>query len=328
MGRGGWERFESDAADITVVSEHAETPWRALTLPEARADLAETGRAFERGEDAFATAMLRELAPVLRDLTARAAKLPRTAQAARSLDVPPGKRKPLERALADVLQATYTAAQRQAAQEVARLPRLHRMAEPTILEMAQRGGLIGERARAFFKNKATWVTGITLDDVLKRAQAVLFNALKQDKTPGQVKYELDQAVADYLPETDSAGRTVNVPHRIETIARTNVAEAINEGRWALFTDPELEGFVTLVRYSAVLDSRTRETHRAWDGVTLPPDHPAWFGPRDSRPPNGFNCRCLLVPISASDADAMATPDSEIPREPAADRGFKQGQAFG
>jgi len=198
-------------------------------------------------------------------------------------------------------------------------------AEPLIPFAQPRGGLVGQDAERYFRAKAFWVTGLLEEEILKRAQTVLLSSLKQDKTQGQVLFELHQALGEFIPTKDALGRIVNVPARIETIARTNIAEAVNEGRWARFTDPEVVDALEGVQYSAILDDRTRETHAAWDGVTRPVDDPIWFQP-DRRPPNGMNCRCALVPVTASSEQEM-TPDDQLPLATAGpdvfpDKGFK------
>lgn len=184
-----------------------------------------------------------------------------------------------------------------------------------------RAGLTPPQARRFLTARAGESAQSIADAITKAAKNVLFNALKQDKTEGQVLFELDQALADWIPERDTAGRLVNVPARVETIARTLTAESVNEARYAEFTDPDLEGFVTGFEYAAILDSRTRPNHAAWDKVTLPVDNPHWYSPIDNRPPTGYNCRCLLVPVTAADEQAW-TRDDEVPTEPAADPGFR------
>jgi hypothetical protein len=298
--------------------------WRPLTHPEVRADLDEKRRLFDDLTARYGAELAQATRAIVLDLKHRADRLPETAAAVRNLKVSPKVEAGFRRVADAMLREAYAKGQASGAMEVRRAGAMHRFSErqeAVLAQFASRGGLIGSRAAQFFANKAVWITGLALDDIVKRAQTVLFNSLKQDKTKGQVLYELDQAVADYLPELDSAGRVVNVPARIETIARTNLAEAVNEGRWSSFVDPELEGFISMVRYSAVMDDRTRSRHAHWDGVTLPVNHPAWFGPPDNRPINGFQCRCVLVPISMADG-VEPTPDSEIPREPAADPGFK------
>lgn len=316
-----FRKWLSGDDDVFTLSE-TET-WRPLTASERRANLPEVAATVDMLTDTMGTVLADVTAGVIRDLTKRAERLTLDGKSVRAFAIPEAQGAKIRRVVDAAVREAYGEGQRGVGLSLASMPRTMSEAETAVLERyQQRGGLVGARATEFFRNKAFWVTGLLLDDVLKRAQTVLFNALKQDKTKGQVLYDLDQTLNEYIPERDSLGRIVNVPHRIETIARTNIAEAVNEGRWAAMTDPELDGFITLIRYSAVLDNRTRDTHRAWDGVTLPPNHPAWFTPKDQRPPNGFNCRCVAVPVSAGDEDAVQTPEGEIPRVSASDDGFE------
>lgn len=307
------------------MAEYAATGdfWRPLTATETRANLAETRQQFTTLETSHGAVVAAAIADVLMAVRKTAEKAT-TAQSVRDLAVPKTVETILRKAVQDMLHAGYASGQAKAAQEVRAAgmqARFSETQEAILIRFADRGGLVGARALSFFNSKSVFVTGITLDDILKRTQTVLFSALKQDKTPGQVMFEVDRAMADYLPATDAAGRVTNVPARVENIVRTNLAEAVNEGRWAAFNDPDLEGFISMVRYSAVMDDRTRETHAAWDGVTRPMDDQVWFGPPDNRPPNGFQCRCILIPISIADGTEQ-TPDDEVPSEPAADPGFK------
>ena len=297
-------------------------PWRPLTDHEQSIGFAETAQQVDAHMAQAGTAIAEATQTVIRNLRAKVARLTITAKAVRDLDVTAKDRTMLRKVIEQVLSEGYATGQQTVGREIRRGVHAVKLSEDAaaVLELAERGGLVGSKAQSYFQSKAFWVTDLLLTDVLKRAQGVLFNSLKQDKTSGQTLYELDQALGDYLPETNAAGQIVNVPARIETIARTNLADAVNEGRWAAASDPDMQGYVNTARYSAVLDSRTRENHRAWDGVTLPMNHPAWFGPPDERPPNGFNCRCILV--FGNDASMDITPDDEIPTVPAADPSFK------
>ena len=171
-------------------------------------------------------------------------------------------------------------------------------------------GLVGEEVDRFFDSYALWATGILAEDILAEAQEVLEARLQ---TPAEVITALDDALGDYLPERDAAGRVVNIPLRLETIARTNLATANQAGRMAAFTDPDLDdGFLVGFEYSAVLDDRVREAHLAWDGIV----RPATFWNDLGVPPSGFNCRCTLVPVTVYDGmsvtDEADLPDAEIP----------------
>jgi SPP1 gp7 family putative phage head morphogenesis protein len=94
-------------------------------------------------------------------------------------------------------------------------------------------------------------------------------------------------------------KTVTSPHRIQTAVRTNAFEAINEARYSTFTDPALDGFVEALEYSAILDDRTTEICTHLDGRVYPAESPQWDA---IRPPNHFNCRSLLVPVTIIDTE--------------------------
>jgi len=84
-------------------------------------------------------------------------------------------------------------------------------------------------------------------------------------------------------------------HRLRTIMRTNLRVSHAAGRAHRIAQhskrkPWLE-------YQAVLDSRTRDAHRNWDGVVLRHDDPWW---ETHMPPNGWGCRCGVALRSKAD----------------------------
>src|SRR6185295_19061036 len=89
------------------------------------------------------------------------------------------------------------------------------------------------------------------------------------------------------------GSIEDVPAYLNTLVRANTFEALNEARYAEFTDPAVSDFVEALEYAAVLDSSTTEICRELNGKVYRADSPEW----DSiRPPNHFNCRSVLVPV--------------------------------
>jgi len=53
------------------------------------------------------------------------------------------------------------------------------------------------------------------------------------------------------------------------------------------------------RYVAVMDGRTRPTHRALNGAVFPADHPFWA---INYPPQGFRCRCTVQALTQAQVD--------------------------
>lgn len=86
------------------------------------------------------------------------------------------------------------------------------------------------------------------------------------------------------PKTGEIKQIYIGSRRLKNIYNTNmrVAYAVGAYEEAMSSDAQF------LRYTAVLDSKTRASHRALHGVILPKDHPFW----DTHyPPNAWNCRC-------------------------------------
>lgn len=99
--------------------------------------------------------------------------------------------------------------------------------------------------------------------------------------------------------------TLGTVRRLETIFKTNVQTAYQVGRWKAFdaarvTHPYLQ-------YVAILDSRTRPTHRALHLRVFHIDDPIW---KYIYPPNGFNCRCRVRALTADDVKRKGLQVSE------------------
>ncbi|WP_368565502.1 phage minor head protein [Pseudoxanthomonas sp. UTMC 1351] len=87
--------------------------------------------------------------------------------------------------------------------------------------------------------------------------------------------------------------------RLETIFRTNMMTAYSAGEWTQIE--ATADSAPYLMYDAVDDTRTREQHRAWDGLVLRWDDPWW---NTHRPPNGWNCRCSVIQLGPRDLRAM------------------------
>lgn len=88
------------------------------------------------------------------------------------------------------------------------------------------------------------------------------------------------------------------PRRLRLIYEQNVQTAFMAGRWqglkaAAQTHPYW-------RYVAVMDDRTRHSHRAMHGRLWRHDDLVW---EEIYPPNGWRCRCRVQPVSAQAVQA-------------------------
>ena len=156
-------------------------------------------------------------------------------------------------------------------------------------------------------------------DLLADVGEALNQALVEGQTLAQFREALVPKLmkagwwGEQLQEDPLTGRThvvqLGSARRVETIFRTNMMTAYAAGEWAQIE--ETAESAPYLMYDAVDDNRTREQHRAWDGVTLRWDDPWW---RTHRPPNGWQCRCSVIQLGPRDLRAMGKdgPDTAPP----------------
>lgn len=142
-------------------------------------------------------------------------------------------------------------------------------------------------------HRAFTVAKITKLDLLADVQESLayaaenglgFEEWKKSLLPTLVKKGWLGNVDAKDPKTGEIKQIYVGSRRLKNIYNTNmrVAYAVGAYEEAMSSDAQF------LRYTAVLDSKTRASHRALHGVVLPKDHPFW----DTHyPPNAWNCRC-------------------------------------
>ena len=149
-------------------------------------------------------------------------------------------------------------------------------------------------AQAFTVAKATRL------DILQDIREAVEKALAEGKTFAWFKKELTpvlQAKGWWGKQEHVDADTGEIsqvqlgsPWRLQTIFRTNLQTAYMAGRWQ--TQIENVDDRPYWRYVAILDGRTRPSHRAMNGKVLRYDDPFW---QSFYPPNGWGCRCRVVP---------------------------------
>lgn len=121
--------------------------------------------------------------------------------------------------------------------------------------------------------------------------------------------ETDEAVVGALNELWVEDEP-EAAYYLDTLVRTNSFEAMNEARYAEFTDPEVRGFVQALEYSAILDSNTTPICEHLDGRVYRADNEEVWN--KFRPPNHYNCRSVLIPVTAIDGwDGAESEEPEI-----------------
>lgn len=150
--------------------------------------------------------------------------------------------------------------------------------------------------------------GLRPEDVVKAIFVDL--ARKGFTSTDAMELELiDAEIVDHVKEQLGLSASTNVASYIGTLVRTNLYEALNEARYAIFTDPALGGFVQALEYSAILDAVTTDICRHLDGKVYAATDPIW---NQYRPPNHYNCRSVLIPVTESDGwDGVASAPPSV-----------------
>lgn len=129
-----------------------------------------------------------------------------------------------------------------------------------------------------------------MNDVTNRIEQMLRQTVN-DLIQGQVPTR--QATSILRKRFDALGVSPNNDFQVETIYRTQSQISYNAGRYKADQDLDVQEILWGYKYVTAGDDRVRPSHEALDGVTLPKDNPFWD---QFWPPNGWNCRCQVIPI--------------------------------
>lgn len=156
-----------------------------------------------------------------------------------------------------------------------------------------------------------------------------------DKVSANVEKRLRQATLDLVKEgahtkdaVETMGREFDKlgvgreDYQLEAIFRTQSQLAYNAGRYDADQDPAVQEILWGYEYVTVGDDRVRPAHQELEGATFEKDDPAL---KKLWPPNGWNCRCQLIPIFDEPDDPQEAPDDA---EPDKGFGFSPADAFG
>ena len=134
-----------------------------------------------------------------------------------------------------------------------------------------------------YTRKAFTITGVESEKIMGEAKNILYKHLatgdrrRTEKALRKLwdKYEVTGAITD-------KGK-LSTAHRIDTIVRTNVAEAMSEGKWAMYHDPDIQGEIVAYGVDVTLDANTTPFCESLVGQT-------WSEEEFVRPPYHYNCR--------------------------------------
>jgi len=155
--------------------------------------------------------------------------------------------------------------------------------------------------------KSFWVTKAMRQDILQDFREGVAEVLEEGVTEREFIRRLKpklkakgwwgkQVITDEFG--DEREVQLGSPQRLRTIYRTNKFSAYQCGR--LQRHRARSQSRPFWQYVAVMDSRTRPSHAALNGVVYRADDPIW---QSIYPPNGFNCRCRVRTLSQRRLDA-------------------------
>ena len=98
--------------------------------------------------------------------------------------------------------------------------------------------------------------------------------------------------------TDDAGIARLNAFTLDTSFQTAMQKAFSLGRFEQMRDPAVTDVLPFWQYWTVGDDRVRPEHAVIDQFTARAEDPVWM---KIYPPNGFNCRCSVVPVLESEA---------------------------
>lgn len=107
------------------------------------------------------------------------------------------------------------------------------------------------------------------------------------------------------PATGEALLTKFDANRLKLIYDVNTRQAYSAGTWQRIERNKATS--PYIRYITKRDERVRDSHRSWDNVTLPVDHPLW---NTHTPPNGWRCRCRIMSMSQAEYDKGLAPNGQ------------------
>jgi len=163
-------------------------------------------------------------------------------------------------------------------------------------------------------HKAFTVAKISREDLLRDIRDSITAAQREGTPFGTWKKQLRPTLAkkgwwgkvDAVNPVTGEVKEISVgTRRLRTIYYTNMRVAYQAGRAKQIYNRET---IQYVRYIAILDNRTRPSHASMHDKVLPKDHPWW---KTHWPPNGWNCRCRVSPVSAGSVERYREAGSVI-----------------
>jgi SPP1 gp7 family putative phage head morphogenesis protein len=147
-------------------------------------------------------------------------------------------------------------------------------------------GLVNE-----YRNDAFTVAGVSDQNLIAKIRDALSGILAKGGTAADFRKAVDEL-------TTEAGVEKLAAFELDTIFQTNLGKAYSAGRLEQLREPGLMDALPYWQYWTAGDLRVRPAHAALDGFCARAIDPVWLR---IYPPNGFNCRCSVIPVMPEDA---------------------------
>jgi SPP1 gp7 family putative phage head morphogenesis protein len=169
-----------------------------------------------------------------------------------------------------------------------------------------------------YRQQAFTISGLGDVSLIDKVKGAIADAMQQGSTASHFSKAVDSLTTD-------AGVQNLTDFQTTTVFQTNVQRAYANGHFEQMRDPAVALALPYWKYMTAGDSRVRPNHAAIDGFVAKNDDPIW---RRIYPPNGFNCRCTVIPILADEAPAEADiPGAARIIATVPDPGFAKGLAI-
>ncbi|PIP41000.1 MAG: hypothetical protein COX19_04500 [Desulfobacterales bacterium CG23_combo_of_CG06-09_8_20_14_all_51_8] len=170
-----------------------------------------------------------------------------------------------------------------------------------------------------FKSKAFTVAGFIERDIVGEIQRLVYRAIDEDWFITDLVKAIEQAQIKYTGKAwELPPGTPMAEYHTKLVFRNAISDIYNGARRDLYFNPDVSDYVPALQYSAIMDERTRRTHQEMDGRIYLKSDPIW---QEWFPPNGHNCRCTVIPVTANLNYVVSPP---VPAGVKPDAGFSKG----
>jgi len=164
-------------------------------------------------------------------------------------------------------------------------------------------------------SRAFAVAGAMRDDILSDFRGAIEKAIASGSTLQEFRKTYN-GIADKWAADDPGFREKRTGKsydawRSKVIYSTNMATAYAAGRESQMRDPAMKDIWQYARYRSMMDGRERLEHAAWNNIVLPINDPWWS---THTPPNGWNCRCWIEPVSATELEILREEGARLKEE--------------